>query len=97
MGQKPEAYNYEKKGGEKGVSLTHRNKEKFVTSKEFDKIIQKMGEKFYQTIFSPAIESLYDQGYTYDEVKKAVDIPSKIGAKVALDKFLAFLPKEAKI
>ena len=93
MGKKEQFYNLEKKGTEKGVTLIHRQKEKWVTTKEFDKIIKKIGEKFYNAVFSPAIENLYNQHYSYDEVKKAVAIPAKIGAKVTLDKFLQFLSK----
>ena len=90
-GKEKQPYKFETKGDEKGVSVTHRNKEKFVTTQEFDKIIKKMGEKYYNTVFSPAIENLYNQGYSYDDIKKAVQIPSTIGAKVTLDKFLPFL------
>ena len=91
LGKKAQKYQVEQKGKEKGVSLTHRNKEKWVTTKDFDKIIKKIGEKYYIEIFSPAVQTLYDQGYTYDDVKKAVNIPSKIGAKITLDKFIPFL------
>ena len=93
-GKEKPAYKFEVKGKEKGVAVTHRNQEKFVTTAEFDKLMKKMGEKYYKAVFSPAIENLYDQGYSYDEVKKAVQIPSTIGAKVSLDKFLPFLPTE---
>ena len=92
-GKEKQPYTYETKRKEKGVSITHRNKEKFVTPAEFDKIIKKIGEDNYKRVFSPAIENLYNQGYSYDEVKKAVQIPSTIGAKVSLDKFLPFLPE----
>ena len=91
LGKKAQKYQVEQKGKEKGVSLTHRNKEKWVTTKDFDKIIKKIGEKYYKEIFSPAIQTLYDQGYSYDDVKKTVNIPSKIGAKITLDKFIPFL------
>ncbi len=91
MGEKKQSYNIEQKGAEKGVSVKHKNKEKWITPKEFDKIIKKMGEKYYKNIFSPAIERLYERGYSYDEVKKAVKIPTTIGAKVTLDKFLPLL------
>ena len=91
LGKEPQKYKLEQKGKEKGVSLTHRKQEKWITTKEFDKIIKKIGEKYYKKIFSPAIENLYIKGYSYDDVKKAVEIPSKIGAKVTLDKFLPFL------
>lgn len=94
MGKERQPYTFETKGKEKGVSITHRNKEKFVTTEDFDKIIKKMGEKYYKTVFSPAIQNLYKQGYSYDEVKKALQIPSTIGAKVSLDKFLPFLLTE---
>lgn len=91
LGKQAQPYQIEQKGNEKGVSLIHRQKEKWITVKDFDKIIKKIGMKYYETIFSPAIEKLYNKGYTYDEVKKAVDIPSKIGAKIPLTKFLNFL------
>jgi len=91
LGKQAQTYKIEQKGKEKGVSITHRQKENWITTKDFDKIIKKVSEKYYKTIFSPAIESLYLKGYTYDEVKKAVDIPSKIGAKISLEKFLPFL------
>ncbi|MDX1799172.1 MAG: hypothetical protein R3255_11025, partial [Candidatus Lokiarchaeia archaeon] len=68
-----------------------RKQEKWITTKEFDKIIKKIGDKYYKEVFSPAIENLYNKGYSYDEVKKAVDIPSKIGAKITLDKFIPYL------
>ncbi|MFW9938540.1 MAG: hypothetical protein ACFFD5_12895 [Candidatus Thorarchaeota archaeon] len=91
LGKEPQKYKLEQKGKEKGVSVTHRKKEKWITTADFDKIVNKIGNKYYQKVFSPAIENLYNQGYSYDEVKKAVDIPSKIGAKISLDKFIPYL------
>ncbi len=91
LGKEARTYQLEQKGKEKGVSLTHREKEKWITTKDFDKIINKIGEKYYNSIFSPAIENLYNKGYSYNEVKQAVEIPPKIGAKISLDKFLNFL------
>ncbi len=91
LGKEARTYQLEQKGKEKGVSLTHREKEKWITTKDFDKIINKIGEKYYNSIFSPAIENLYNKGYSYNEVKQAVEIPSKIGAKISLEKFLNFL------
>ncbi|MFX1590725.1 MAG: hypothetical protein ACFFC1_21540 [Promethearchaeota archaeon] len=91
LGKEARTYQLEQKGKEKGVSLTHREKEKWITTKDFDKIINKIGAKYYNSIFSPAIENLYNKGYSYNEVKQAVEIPPKIGAKISLDKFLNFL------
>ncbi len=91
LGKEPQKYKLEQKGKEKGVSITHRKQEKWITTKEFNKIINKIGNKYYKKVFSPAIENLYNKDYSYDEVKKAVEIPSKIGAKITLDKFLPFL------
>ncbi len=91
LGKEPQKYKLEQKGKEKGVSITHRKQEKWITPKEFDKIINKVGKKYYKLVFSPAIENLYNKGYSYDDVKKAVEIPSKIGAKITLDKFLPYL------
>lgn len=91
LGKETQKYKLEQKGKEKGVSIVHRKQEKWITTKEFDKIIKKIGDKYYKEVFSPAIENLYNKGYSYDEVKKAVDIPSKIGAKITLDKFIPYL------
>ena len=90
-GQSPHFFDVEERDGEKGKTVKKRGEEKWITSKEFDKIINKIGEDFYNDIFSPAIKNLYDKSYTYNEVKKAVNIPSKIGAKVTLDNFIPFL------
>ncbi|MFX0178462.1 MAG: hypothetical protein ACFE85_19780, partial [Candidatus Hodarchaeota archaeon] len=91
LGKEAQTYQLELKGKEKGVSLTRREKEKWITTKDFDKIINKIGEKYYNFIFSPAIENLYNKGYSYNEVKQAVEIPPKIGAKISLERFLNFL------
>ena len=91
LGKQTQKYKLEQKANEKGVSITHRKKEKWITPKEFDKIINKIGVKYYKKVFSPAIENLYNQGYSYDEVKKVIGIPSTIGAKITLDKFLSYL------
>ena len=90
-GQTPHFFDVEERDGEKGKTVKQHGKEKWITSKEFDKIIDKIGTKFYSNIFSPAIKNLYKNGYSYNEVKKAVDSPSKIGAKVTLDKFIPHL------
>ncbi|MFW9999765.1 MAG: hypothetical protein ACFE9Q_04230 [Candidatus Hodarchaeota archaeon] len=91
LGKEPQKYKLEQKGKEKGVSITHRKQEKWIATKEFDKIINKIGDKYYKKVFSPVIENLYNKGYSYNDVKKAVEIPSKIGAKITLDKFLPYL------
>ncbi|MFX1273559.1 MAG: hypothetical protein ACFFBP_18340 [Promethearchaeota archaeon] len=93
LGKKTDKYDLEKKNGEKGVSITHRKQDKWITSKEFDKIIKNLGKKYYDLIFSPAIQNLYDAGFSYEAVKKKVDIPSQIGAKITLDKFIPFIIK----
>ncbi|MHA1232898.1 MAG: hypothetical protein ACTSPQ_19910 [Candidatus Helarchaeota archaeon] len=84
-------YEIKTRNGEKGTVVKAKNKEKWITPKEFDKIINKIGEKYYKKVFSPAIKNLYEKGYSYAEVKKAVGIPSTIGAKITLDKFIQFL------
>lgn len=91
LGRQAQKYTLQQKGKEKGVSITHRKKERWITTKEFDKIIDKIGKKYYDIVFSHAIENLYNKGYSYDDVKKAVEIPSKIGAKITLDKFLQYI------
>ena len=90
-GQSPHFFDVEERNGEKGKTVKQRGSEKWITSKEFDKIVNKIGNEFYSKVFSPAIKNLYKAGYTYSEVKKKVNIPSKIGAKVTLDNFIPFL------
>ncbi|MFX0144540.1 MAG: hypothetical protein ACFE9C_10720 [Candidatus Hodarchaeota archaeon] len=91
LGKETQKYKLEQKGNEKGVSITHRKQEKWITTKEFDKIVKKIGDKYYKMVFSPALENLYNKGYSYNDVKKAVEIPSTIGAKITLDKFLPYI------
>ncbi|MFX1411708.1 MAG: hypothetical protein ACFFA6_15260 [Promethearchaeota archaeon] len=91
LGRQAQKYKLQKKGKEQGVSIIHRKEERWITTKEFDKIIDKIGKKYYDIVFSQAINNLYNKGYSYDDIKKAVDIPSKIGAKITLDKFLPYI------
>ena len=63
-------------------------KKKEISYKDFDKLIQKMGEDFFKKVFYPVIKSLVEEGYTYDQVKVAVDIPKTWGAKKAGDEFV---------
>ncbi|MFX1314500.1 MAG: hypothetical protein ACFE9T_01435 [Promethearchaeota archaeon] len=91
LGKQAQKYKLQQKGKEKGVSIIHRKEERWITTKEFDKIIDKIGKNYYDIVFSRAINNLYNKGYSYNDVKKAVDIPSKIGAKITLDKFLPYV------
>jgi len=91
IGKMKEKYDLTEKNGENGISITHRNKEKWISSKEFDKIIKKIGKKYYDLIFSPAIQNFYNLGLSYEAVKKKVEIPSQIGAKITLDKFIPYV------
>lgn len=90
-GQSPHFFDVEERDGEKGKAVKQRGEEKWITSKEFGKVITKIGKKFYDEIFTPALKNLYKEGYSYTEVKKKVNIPSKIGAKVTLDEFIPYL------
>ena len=90
-GHSPHIYEVEERNGEKGKTVKQRGEEKWITSKEFDKIIDKMGNEFYHKIFSPAIKNLYKKGYSYAEVKEKVNISSKIGAKISLEEFIPYL------
>ena len=90
-GKSPHFFDVEERNGEKGKTVKQRGDEKWITSKEFDKIINKIGKEFYIKIFAPAIKKLYKEGYSYTEVKKKVNIPSKIGAKVTLNEFIPYI------
>ncbi|WP_456436532.1 hypothetical protein [Thermovibrio ammonificans] len=47
--------------------------EKLASAAEFDeKIVNRMGRDFYEKVFSPTIESLYEQGKKYEEIRDTV-------------------------
>jgi len=37
----------------------------------------------------PGMKKMFESGLSYDEVKKMVDIPSTIGAKITSDEFVS--------
>jgi len=47
--------------------------EKLATPAEFDeKIVNRMGKEFYEKVFSPTIEKLYQEGKKYEEIRDSV-------------------------
>ena len=64
-----------------------KKKKTTITADSFDKqVAQKMGE-FFHEMFLPMIKKLVEAGKTYDEVKRAVKIPSTWGAKITGEQF----------
>jgi hypothetical protein len=64
-----------------------RKKKSSITVESFDRqVADKMGD-FFDDVFLPAMKKLVRAGLSYDEVKKAVDIPSRWGAKISGEQF----------
>jgi hypothetical protein len=64
-----------------------RKKKSSITAESFDlQVADKMGD-FFDDVFLPAVKKLVRAGLSYDEVKKAVDIPSRWGAKISGEQF----------
>lgn len=77
----------EERKKEKGLKV----KNKWITTNDFDKIINKMGVKYYKQIFSKVMQKMYKRGFSYEQTKQAVNMPIFIGAKVSLESFLPYL------
>jgi hypothetical protein len=59
-----------------------KKKKTTITAESFDRqVIHKMGE-FFDDVFLPTMKKLIEAGLSYDEVKRAVKIPSTWGAKI---------------
>lgn len=60
-----------------------RKKKSTITSAVFDhQVAAKMGP-FFDDVFLPAMKKLVEKGLSYDEVKQAVGIPTRWGAKIS--------------
>ena len=60
-----------------------RKKKTTITAASFDhQVADKMG-KFFDEVFLPAIKKLVESNLSYEEVKRAVDIPAQWGAKIS--------------
>jgi hypothetical protein len=58
-----------------------------ITAESFDRqVADKMGE-FFDDVFLPVMKELIEAGLSFDEVKRAVKIPSTWGAKISGDEF----------
>src|SRR5580698_10022835 len=58
-----------------------KKKKTTITAESFDhQVADKMGE-FFDEVFLPALKKLVEAGLSYDEVKRAVKIPTSWGAK----------------
>lgn len=78
-----------KKVGEKVCVTDKKAKEHWITPDMFDKDVTNKLGRFYP-FFSSAIENMINKGYSYEEVKDAVEMPRTIGARVPLDNFKTF-------
>jgi len=64
-----------------------RKKKTTITAASFDhQVADKMG-KFFDEVFLPAMKKLVESNLSYDEVKRAVDIPARWGAKISGEQF----------
>jgi hypothetical protein len=64
-----------------------KKKKTTITAESFDQqVADKMGE-FFDGVFLPTMKKLIEAGLSYDEVKRAVKIPSTWGAKIRGEQF----------
>jgi hypothetical protein len=64
-----------------------RKKKTTITAASFDhQVADKMG-KFFDEVFLPAMRQLVQSNLSYEEVKRAVDIPARWGAKISGEQF----------
>jgi len=64
-----------------------KKKKTTITAESFDKqVADKMGE-FFDDVFLPMMKKLIEAGLSYNEVKRAVKIPSTWGAKIGGEQF----------
>ncbi len=64
-----------------------RQKKSSITAESFDhQVADKMGD-FFDEVFLPTMKKLAEAGLSYEEVKKAVGIPSRWGAKIGGEQF----------
>lgn len=68
--------------------LAEKKKKTTITAESFDRqIADKMGP-FFEKTFLPTMRKLVAAGYSYDEVKRLVKIPSTWGAKISGSAFV---------
>jgi hypothetical protein len=64
-----------------------RKKKTTITAESFDhQVADKMGG-FFEDVFLPTMKKLIEAGLSYDEVKRALKIPSTWGAKISGEPF----------
>jgi hypothetical protein len=68
-------------------AAAEKKKNTTITAGAFDhQVSRKMGS-FFDATFLPVIKKLIEDGLSYDEVKRRVNIPAKRGVKVTADQF----------
>jgi hypothetical protein len=64
-----------------------RKKKSSITVESFDRqVADKMGD-FFEDVFLPMMKKLVEAGLSYEQVKEAVGIPSRWGAKIGGEQF----------
>ncbi len=64
-----------------------QKKKTTITAESLDKqVAHKMGE-FFNDVFLPTLKKLVEAGFSYDEVKRLVKIPTTWGAKITGEQF----------
>jgi hypothetical protein len=64
-----------------------KKKKTTITAESFDRqVADKMGQ-FFDDVFLPTMKKFIEAGLSYDEVKRAVKIPSTWGAKITGEQF----------
>jgi hypothetical protein len=68
-------------------TAAEKKKKTTITAELFDRqVADKMG-RFFEDVFLPTMKKLIEAGLSYDEVKRAVKIPSTWGAKISGEQF----------
>ena len=64
-----------------------RTKKRVLTAETYDEQVRNKLQPFHDAVFLPTMKKLVDSGLSYNQVKKLVQIPSAIGAKITADEF----------
>jgi hypothetical protein len=64
-----------------------KKKKTTITAESFDRQVADKPGEFFEDVFLPTMKKLVESGLSYDEVKRAVKMPSTWGAKITGKQF----------
>jgi hypothetical protein len=86
MGLPPHGHAYDEEFQDE-KDRAERKKKTTIAAESFDRQVAAKLGGFFDEVFLPAIKKLAQAGLSYEEVKKAVGISSRWGAKISGDEF----------